>query len=368
MLLQKAENQQGFFKSAIYGLQGSGKTYTGCNFAVGLHHLLKERGLEPGPVAMFDTERGSDFAVPHFNKHQIDFYVKQSRSFKQAIQVIDECIKEKFSIIIIDSISHIWQELTKSFMQKYKVSRLAVHHWGPIKEEWKQLTERVINANLHMILLGRAANDYELLEKEDEMTGKISYDVVKTGYKFRAEGEFGYEPSIVFRMERVRLDEGEVHRAYCEKDRNMNPDETLDGKYFDNPSFEILSPHLKCLNLGTTSEGVDVKTSSEDIFDDKDKSRVEHQHRRKVLREEILNELQLAFPGRSDRAQKARLEIGKFLLGTTSETALQRIPLPELENARALVDIACDYYHENGKVPDKEMLNKALVGDDDIDF
>jgi hypothetical protein len=49
------------------------------------------------------------------------------------------------------------------------------------------------------------------------------------------------------------------------KDRNMDPATSLDGKYFDNPTFAIIADHLKCLNIGGKDEGLDLSPASQSV-------------------------------------------------------------------------------------------------------
>ena len=63
-LLKKAQNQTAFLKAGIMGFQGSGKTYTAVDLAIGLTKLSK--GTK---VAFYDTETGSDFHIKKFEEH-----------------------------------------------------------------------------------------------------------------------------------------------------------------------------------------------------------------------------------------------------------------------------------------------------------
>jgi hypothetical protein len=80
------------------------------------------------------------------------------------------------------------------------------------------------------------------------------------------------------------------------------------------------------------------------MLEDVDRSISENRQRRKVLIEEIQGELQLAFPGSGAVEKQARMAIAKALLGTLSETALDRKPLGELEDARAGLNSEIDGY------------------------
>ena len=339
-LLKPAEKSMGYLKAGLFGFQGSGKTYTAVQFAVEMHKHLAAIGVKPGAVAMFDTERGSDFAIPIFEKAGIQFMAFRGRAFVNLLQVAREAIDSGCSQLIIDSATHVWRELVESYQKKNNRKRLSFKDWGPIKEEWGQFTDLVVNAPIHMYVLGRAGYEYDMREDED---GKLT-ELVKTGTKFKAEGEFGFEPSIVFEMSRVRFTEDgeqvgraakgkkvvaakgrviEKHRATCVKDRNMDPATSLDGKYFDNPTFAIIADHLKCLNIGGKDEGLDLSPASVEIFGDEDRSRAEYRRQCEITEEEIKEALVLAeLDGTSAAAKKRRTELLIQAFGTSAWTAI----------------------------------------------
>lgn len=117
--LKKAEPKQAFAKIGIYGDAGSGKTRTATEIAVG---LWKKYDLKK-PVAMFDTEPAASYIIPFFEKASIEFYVyDESRAVKNLMGFWREAEKE-CSIIIADSITHVWKDCQDSFLKKLNESR-----------------------------------------------------------------------------------------------------------------------------------------------------------------------------------------------------------------------------------------------------
>jgi hypothetical protein len=76
----------------------------------------------------------------------------------------------------------------------------------------------------------------------------------------KAEGEMGYEPSLLVLMERRMEMDTKTDRHYAKviKDRST----LLDGREFQDPTFECLIPHIQCLNLGGRQLGVDTSRTS----------------------------------------------------------------------------------------------------------
>ena len=70
-ILKKAENQMCYLKSCLFGFQGSGKTYTASNIAMG---FCREMNINK-PVAFIDTETGSDFMIPKFKEAGVDEFI-----------------------------------------------------------------------------------------------------------------------------------------------------------------------------------------------------------------------------------------------------------------------------------------------------
>lgn len=82
---------------------------------------------------------------------------------------------------------------------KKSVDRLQLNDWGYLKGEngWGKFADLYVNSPVHVILAGRAG--YEFNVDEDEKGNK---QLEKTGVKMTAEGEFGYEPSLLVYMGR----------------------------------------------------------------------------------------------------------------------------------------------------------------------
>ena len=132
-LFQPATNQIAYLKAAFLGFPGSGKTYTASLLAIGLAKLLKG----DRPVAFFDTETGSDYVIPLFGKAEIPLLVTKRRSFESLIDAVKEA-EEGCSVLIIDSVSHVWTDLVQSFLKSNGKKKLSISDWGILKPQWGQ--------------------------------------------------------------------------------------------------------------------------------------------------------------------------------------------------------------------------------------
>lgn len=339
-LFKPTTNEQAFLKAGLMGFAGSGKTYTASELAIGLVGLMRERTMPLGdrPVFFLDTEVGSDWVAPRFAAKQIALETAKTRAFSDLLTAVTEAEK-KASILIVDSITHVWRDLCDSFMKKKNVTRLEFQHWATLKKEWGRFTDLFINSQAHIIICGRAGYEYDYFEDSD---GKKQLE--KTGIKMKAETEMGYEPSLLILMEReTDPDSKAVTRtAYVLKDRSTR----LDGKQFTNPTFESFRPHIDCLNLGGHQLGVDTARTSEGMFNaEGDTSWKVEQQQKAVALEEIQNELVKYFPSTSGQDRKMKIVLLEEVFNTSAWAKIETLKAAELVDGLAVLrDILTDAF------------------------
>lgn len=291
-----------FLKSGIMGKQGSGKSKTAAKIAIGLVQHLKKMGVAYAnkPVAFFDTEGGSDFLIPDFEKAGIPLDVAKKSGFSDLLASVRWAEKHN-SVLIIDSITHPYRELIASYLRKKQRTFLQIDDWNYIKGDygWAQFTKLFINSDLHIIMCGRAGDD---LEQYTDENGKRQLE--KIGVKMKTEAETGFEPSLLILMERFTSgrDNKTVHTATVLKDRW----DLIDGKQFDNPGFENFLPHIQRLNLGGDHVGINETDSSPTL---KVEKRDWQPVQRDIVLDEIKTVLELHAGGASNDAKKERLKL-----------------------------------------------------------
>lgn len=325
MLLKPATNDQAYLKAGFLGFAKSGKSFTASKIAIGLHKYIKSQK----PVAFLDTETGSAYVLPRFKEAEVPLVTAKSRAFIDLLAVCKEAEKS-CDILIIDSISHFWNEIVKAYMTKTNRKRLRVQDWGPIKEEWQPFTDFYLNSKIHILMCGRAGNIYDYTEDEDGVT-----EIRKTGIKMKAESDMSYEPSLLIEMEKVQAKDGTygqsiIHRSWVVGDRF----DCLTGKSFDNPGFDNFLPHIKLLNLGGDHVGVDVSSNSKELFDSPE-GRANLQKRREIALELIENEMKKRFSSRSDKDQKEKFIVLEKVFATNSWTAISDLHPDKLETGLA---------------------------------
>lgn len=254
-MFKKLENNRPFLKLALEGFAGDGKTFTASQIAIGVHKLIKSTK----PIALFDTEKAFKALKWKFDESGIDTVVNdEERSLEALNQAIKWCEEGNADILIIDSITHVWEQFLQAYLNRpdkngrpIKRNRLEFQDWGVLKPTWKEkFSTPFVLAKCHIIFSGRAG--YEYTDERNEETGKR--EIFKSGIKMKAETETAFEPDILVLMEKkmdLLADKKEVYReATVIKDRTTQ----IDGAVFKNPTFNDFYPAIKVLLDGTLRE------------------------------------------------------------------------------------------------------------------
>jgi hypothetical protein len=315
-ILSAAKPEAAYLKLGLYGEAGSGKTFTASKVAIGLRQYIKS----DKPIAFADTETGSDYVRHLFEDAGIKLMSAKTRAFSDLLGITDEAEKE-CAVLIVDSISHYWTELQDAWMKKNNLTRINwMKHSAPIKAIWRDFTERYVNSKLHIIICGRSSPIYEdVIDPEDG-----SKESRKTGTKMKTENEMGYEPSLLAEMTPVQLIPSFggklVRRAFVKKDRF----DILDGKLFDNPTFESFLPHIEKLNLGGDHKALETGRDSLGLIRDEN-SGEKRALNKEILCEKITNEIKKLYPGQSEKDKAARIALLEGTFGTNSWTEISTL-------------------------------------------
>lgn len=319
-----------YLKAGFLGLQGSGKTHTAVEVAIGVREFfaLKE------PIGFIDTESGSDYTRKLIEARTGRPAIgKKTRSFSDLLR-LSERAPGRVSVLLVDSVTHFWMEVVDSYLRDVNARlkslaesagrstfaerrTLEPEDWQIVKGKWREWTDWFLNAPVHVIVCGRAGYEYE--DREDEEGNKES---VKVGVKMRAEGDFGYESALLVEMQRSQRFDGDHtvlhHRATVLKDKFHG---CLDGKSMENPTFEFFRPHIERLNPAGY-QPVDVSSKTDHGVMGGDRSWHYEKRDRAILWEEIDGEVQRAHPGQTAAEKQARRDILQKVFGTWSVTAI----------------------------------------------
>jgi len=321
-LLTALAKGPGYLKAGFLGFPKSGKTRTAIELAVGTREAF---GLK-GPIAMMDTEGGSDYIAERVRERTgLDLMGYKGRAFDDMMTLGRDCIAEGVSVFVVDSITHVWRELCQAYLQRVNANRpptnrkvsLELLDWARVKEQWAPWTDFYLNSPLHIIVCGRAGFEWDMQKNED--TGKN--ELRKTGVKMKTEAEFGFEPSLLVEMERVQesLDSPIVHRATIIGDRFG----LIDGKTCDDPTFEFFAPHVVKLTNRPGNEIDTAPKSQVDVDGQGDSQWARERKTREILCEEIQGELTAKWPGQSAAEKQSKADIVFRTFNTRSWTAVE---------------------------------------------
>lgn len=232
MNLRKSERRRAKIKMALQGSAGSGKTYSS---------LLLAKGLINGDfskVAIVDSENGSADLYAHLGQYNV-LSLAPPFTPEKYIQAIDVCLKSGMKVIILDSISQVWDELL-DFHSKLPGNSFT--NWNKVTPRQKAFVDKILQADAHIIATMRTKQDYVLNQKD----GK--YIPEKVGLKAVQRDGVDYEFTLVFDID-------SKHFAVASKDRTN----LFSGK----PEFTINSATgkkiLEWCNDGETLEDTRLK-------------------------------------------------------------------------------------------------------------
>lgn len=237
MKLRQSERKRAKIKMALQAPAGAGKTYSS---------LLLAQGLTNGDlskVAIIDTENGSADLYAHLGNYNV---LSMTPPFtpEKYIEAIDVCEKAGMEVIIIDSISHSWDELLDFHS---KLAGNSFTNWAKVTPRQKAFTDKILQCNAHVIATMRTKQDYVLNQKD----GK--YIPEKVGLKAVQRDGLDYEFTLVFDID-IK------HFAVSSKDRT--------GLFMGKPEFVINQGTGKRI-LDWCNTGTDVaEVTSEQVYEE----------------------------------------------------------------------------------------------------
>jgi len=164
MAFAKAERTQLYLRCALFGPSGSGKTMTALRMAKG---IAEKMGV---PVAVIDTEARSaskyadrfTFEVDNLKEKTIDHYIAS----------MEEAAKVGYKVLVIDSLSHAWRELTD------EVDRITLKNnskntftpWAQVSPKQKRFINAILNYPGHIIATMRSKTEWVIGANKDGKT------------------------------------------------------------------------------------------------------------------------------------------------------------------------------------------------------
>jgi len=211
MAFKKAERTQLYLRCALFGPSGSGKTMTALRMAKG---IAEKMGV---PFAVIDTEARSaskyadriPFEVDDLEKKTVDHYIAS----------MNEAAKAGYKVLVIDSLSHAWRELTDEVdrITQASASRNSVLSWAKVNPKQKRFIDTILNFPGHIIVTMRSKTEWAIGVGKD---GKIAPEKIGLAPEQGKGIEFEFD---------LLLEMDQKHNATITKDRTGKfQDETIE--------------------------------------------------------------------------------------------------------------------------------------------
>jgi len=212
MHLQTASRKRAKIKIGLQGPSGSGKTYSALLLAYGLCDDWTK-------IAVIDTENHSSELYEHLGKYQV-LHLETPFSPERYIEAITICEKSGAEVIIIDSISHEWENNGGILNIHSMMTGNSYLNWNKLTPRHTAFVQHILQSNTHTICTIRSKQEYILSDKNGKQVPE------KVGMKGVTREGMDYEFTIVFELS---MD----NTATATKDRTF--------LFFKKPAFTITS-------------------------------------------------------------------------------------------------------------------------------
>jgi hypothetical protein len=157
---KKATKAAAKLRAAFFGPSGAGKTFSALQVATGLG----------GPIAVIDTERGS--ASKYSDRFAFDVLDLEDQSIEGYVSAIAMAAEGGYRVLVIDSLSHGWQDLTAE-VEKLAKAKYRGNTWSAWSEG-TPLQRRLVNAILgfpgHIIATMRSKTEWTTVDSNGKKT------------------------------------------------------------------------------------------------------------------------------------------------------------------------------------------------------
>jgi hypothetical protein len=332
-----------YFKASFEGFAGSGKSFTMGQIARGIW----EREGSSSPVIIIDTEESAKYLLPLFVEAGLTegetLFVSRSRSLVDFEKIL-ELAEEEHAILLIDSVTHLHEEMVAQYLRDNRRKRLEMKDHMVLKPFWKEhFSVPYVRAQCHALFTGRAAWEYEA--ERDEETGKIK-DFVRSGVKMRGDNETAFEPDLLVLMTRCQEMNGNDIKVWREAMVMKSRFDPLDGKVFRNPGFKEFEPVYQFVMTGHAGTHAGRESSMRGLFSDPMQSGAARRREIDKLLGELKGLYDSYIPGATAKEKKLKVDIAFTAFGKRSWEALEDMTLEALRTGYGRAEYIMQHLEE----------------------
>lgn len=346
-----------FVKAAFGGFAGAGKSKTATDFVIGSYRDL---GYTK-PVLVIDNEKGSRFLIPAFRQAGIKALIKDTTSLQDVLTALDLLRAREIDYLFIDSLTKVWYRYVREYLEKNRKQFMELQDWGKLLPKWQEtFSDKFVDAQGSIVFTGRGGFSYEKEEDTKDDSGRVKKgQFVKSGVKMKLAGETPFEPDLNIWMEQQQeIGENGLtvwREAHVMKDRSG----LIDGKVFQNPTYQELAPFVRYLVDVPTGE-VAGQTSSRNLAPGDNFDGYDRKVKKDVALEEIAEELNKLHPGSTDAAKVARKDLLEKVFGTRSWKAVEVMSPDAVFEGRNKIWVASRGHEYGVQPPTEEKLDEEV--------
>ena len=208
---KKATKKQAKLRLALFGVAGSGKSYSALRIAKGLG----------GSIAVIDTENHS--ICKYSDRFDFDVCECEKASINNICMLLEDA--KDYDVLIIDSLTHAWDELLEE-INKIAKAKFGGNTWSAWSEgtpKQRNFIKSLLNFKGHLIVTMRSETTWEV--QENDKGKKVP---VRIGTAPKQGKNIEYEFDMLINL-------NQDHSAFVLKDRT--------GKFQDN-AIELIDETL----------------------------------------------------------------------------------------------------------------------------
>ena len=151
---KKATKKQAKLRLALFGVSGSGKTYSALRLAKGLG----------GSIAVIDTENHT--ACKYSDRFDFDVCECEKASINNIVNLLNEA--SEYDVLIIDSLTHAWDELLEEVnrIAKTKFGGNSWSAWSEGTPKQRAFIKVLLDFKGHLIVTMRSETSWEVTEND----------------------------------------------------------------------------------------------------------------------------------------------------------------------------------------------------------